>query len=73
MLTHVFKGLDTLQWTAGVRAIRSPYGPQYDRAFILRGIAKEFEYVAAYRHLLCLYRLIDRRLYLIHRQQLNKR
>ena len=36
--------------------------------FILREIGKEFEY-AHYRRLLCVYWFIDRRVYLIHRQE----
>ncbi len=36
--------------------------------FILREIGKEFEY-AHYHRLLCVYWFIDRRVYLIHRQE----
>ena len=36
--------------------------------FILREIGKEFEYAHYYR-LLCVYWFIDRRVYLIHRQE----
>ena len=72
MLTHVFEGLDTLQWTTGVSRSDRRMDRNTTERSLLRGIAKEFEYVAAYRHFLCLYWLIDRRVYFIHRQQLRE-